>query len=52
MPGAVSAEDLPTAVIIRADKDASYGMVRRTLAEAQERGFAHFSLVVLRSKER
>lgn len=44
--------DLPTSVIIRADKDASYGMVRRTLAEAQERGFAHFSLVVLRSKER
>jgi biopolymer transport protein ExbD len=47
-----AAEDLPTTVIIRADKDASYGMVRRTLAEAQERGFAHFSLVVLRSKER
>ena len=46
------AEDLATHVVIRADKDASYGMVRRTLAEAQERGFAHFSLVVLRSKER
>lgn len=45
------AEDLPTNVVIRADKDASYGVVRRTLAEAQERGFANFSLVVLRSKD-
>ena len=40
--------ELPTVVILRADRDASYGMVRRTLAEAQERGFAQFSLVVLR----
>ena len=45
-------EELPTVVIIRADKDASYGSVRRALADAQERGFAHFSLVVLRSRER
>jgi biopolymer transport protein ExbD len=45
-------DDLATSVIIRADRDASYGMVRRTLAAAQERGFANFSLVVLRSKER
>jgi biopolymer transport protein ExbD len=44
------AEELPTIVILRADKDASYGTVRRTLAAAQERGFAHFSLVVLRSR--
>ena len=41
-------DELPTVVILRADRDASYGMVRRTLAEAQERGFAQFSLVVLR----
>jgi biopolymer transport protein ExbD len=47
-----NAEELPTVVIIRADKDATYGAVRRTLADAQERGFAHFSLVVLRSRER
>jgi biopolymer transport protein ExbD len=40
-------DELPTVVIVRADRDASYGMVRRTLAEAQERGFARFSLVVL-----
>ncbi len=45
-------EELPTVVVIRADKDASYGTIRRTLAEAQERGFAHFSLVVLRSPSR
>ena len=45
-------EDLPTVVVVRADKDASYGTVRRTLTTAQERGFAHFSLVVLRSRPR
>jgi biopolymer transport protein ExbD len=43
--------ELPTVVIVRADRSATYGMVRRTLAQAQERGFAHFSLVVLRSRE-
>ena len=42
-------ESLPTVVVLRADRDASYGAVRRTLADAQERGFAQFSLVVLRS---
>jgi biopolymer transport protein ExbD len=44
--------ELPTVVILRADRAASYGSVRRALAEAQERGFAHFSLVVLRSQTR
>jgi biopolymer transport protein ExbD len=45
-----SADDvLPTVVILRADRAASYGAVRRALAEAQDKGFAHFSLVVLRS---
>jgi biopolymer transport protein ExbD len=39
-------------VIVRADRRASYGAVRRALASAQQRGFAHFSLVVLRSAER
>jgi biopolymer transport protein ExbD len=43
--------ELSTVVVLRADKDASYGTVRRTLATAQERGFAHFSLVTLRSRE-
>lgn len=42
------AEELPTVVILRADRSVSYGAVRKTLAAAQERGFAHFSLVVLR----
>jgi biopolymer transport protein ExbD len=45
------AEELSTVVILRIDKDASYGAVRRVLAQAQERGFSHFSLVVLRSLE-
>jgi biopolymer transport protein ExbD len=43
-----AADELPTVVIVRADRSASYGAVRRTLATAQEQGFAHFSLVVLR----
>jgi biopolymer transport protein ExbD len=41
-------QDLLTFVIVRADREASYGGVRRTLATAQDQGFAHFSLVVLR----
>jgi biopolymer transport protein ExbD len=49
--GAAS-DELPTVVIVRADRAASYGAVRRTLATAQEQGFAHFSLVVLRRRER
>ena len=40
--------ELPTLVVIRADKDVSYGAVRRLLGTAQDRGFAHFTLVVLR----
>jgi biopolymer transport protein ExbD len=43
-----AAESLPTVVILRADRAVSYGAVRRTLVAAQEQGFAHFSLVVLR----
>lgn len=43
--------ELPTVVILRADREASYGHVRRTLAEAQAQGFANFSLVVLRRKQ-
>jgi biopolymer transport protein ExbD len=50
--GAAAAAELPTVVIVRADRAASYGTVRRTLATAQEQGFAHFSLVVLRRRER
>lgn len=50
-PG-TAADDLPTVVILRADRAASYGAVRRTLAAAQDLGFAHFSLVVLRRAAR
>jgi biopolymer transport protein ExbD len=46
------AGELPTVVVVRADRRATYGAVRRALAEAQGRGFAHFSLVVLRGAER
>ncbi len=42
--------EIPTRVIIRADRSARYGEVRETLALAQERGFARFSLIVLRSQ--
>ena len=49
--GAV-AEEIPTVVLLRADRSVSYGTVRRALATAQDRGFVHFSLVVLRRPER
>jgi biopolymer transport protein ExbD len=49
--GATALDDLPTVVILRADRSASYGAVRRALAAAQDKGFAHFSLVVLRSRQ-
>jgi biopolymer transport protein ExbD len=44
--------ELATVVVLRADRSASYGAVRRALAEAQDRGFIHFSLVVLRGQTR
>ncbi len=43
------ATEIPTLVVVRADRDASYGDVRRTLASAQTHGFARFTLVVIRS---
>jgi biopolymer transport protein ExbD len=49
---AAANDDLPTVVIVRADRAASYGAVRRALADAQDKGFAHFSLVVLRRRGR
>lgn len=51
LPGPSLGDELPTVVILRADRDASYGTVRRTLADAQEQGFAQFSLVVLRREQ-
>ena len=44
-------EELPTLVVIRADREAPYGEVRKTLATAQSKGFARFTLVVLRPEE-
>ncbi len=46
--GAGREEELPTLVVVRADRAASYGAVRRLLAAAQDKGFARFTLVVLR----
>jgi biopolymer transport protein ExbD len=42
--------ELPTIVIIWADRATPYGSVRQTLAQAQDKGFAHFSLVVDRGR--
>jgi len=44
------ADELATLVIVRADRDAPYGAVRKALATAQARGFARFSLIVLRER--
>ena len=46
--GVEATAELSTLVVVRADKAASYGTVRRMLVAAQEAGFAHFTLVVLR----
>ena len=40
--------ELPTVVVLRADRAASYGLVRGALTAAEAAGFTHFSLVVLR----
>ena len=48
----IESDELPTIVILRADRTASYGSVRRALAAAQDQGFAHFSLIVLRRHAR
>ena len=45
-------DELPTLVVVRADKAASFGSVRGLLATAQGEGFARFTLVVLRGPER
>ena len=45
-------EELPTQVVVRADKAVSFGAVRRLLTSAQERGFARFSLIVIKGGER
>lgn len=42
------AEELPTVVVVRADREAPYGTVRRALAAAQAQGFARFTMVVVR----
>ena len=50
--GEAELTELPTLVIVRADRAARYGVVRRTLRDAQRHGFARFALVVLRESPR
>jgi biopolymer transport protein ExbD len=50
--GAGNRPELPTLVVVRADRSASYGSVRRTLQAAQAHGFTRFTLVVLREDRR
>jgi biopolymer transport protein ExbD len=45
-------DELPTLVVVRADKAATFGSVRELLATAQDRGFARFTLIVLKGAER
>jgi biopolymer transport protein ExbD len=45
-------EELPTLVVVRADKAATFGAVRGLLTTAQERGFARFTLLVLKGADR
>jgi biopolymer transport protein ExbD len=44
-------DELPTLVVVRADKAAKFGSVRQLLATAQEQGFARFTLVVLKGSQ-
>ena len=44
-------EEVPTLVVIRADRNAAYGDVRKILAQAQAAGFVHFTMVVLRQEK-
>jgi biopolymer transport protein ExbD len=46
-----SGDELPTQVVVRADKDAKFGVVRGLLATAQRLGFAKFTLVVVRGPQ-
>jgi biopolymer transport protein ExbD len=48
--GRAAADTLPTVVIVRADRAATYGAVRRVLAEAQSQGFQTFSVIVKRDR--
>ena len=42
--------ELPTQVVLRVDESARYGMLRQLLTIAQTRGFARFSLVLIRGE--
>jgi len=44
-------EELPTLVVVRADKAVAFGAVRGLMATAQQQGFARFTLIVLRGPQ-
>jgi biopolymer transport protein ExbD len=44
------ARELPTVVVLRADRAATYGRIRGALVAAQAAGFAHFTLVVIHDR--
>jgi biopolymer transport protein ExbD len=44
-------DELPTLVVIRADRDARYGAIRSVISQAQSQGFGRFTLVVRREEE-
>ena len=46
------ATEIATQVLVRADRDATYGAVRATLASARAAGFSRLSLVILREDGR
>ena len=43
--------ELPTLILLRADREARFGLVRGVLRQAQKQGFGRFSLVVERSPQ-
>lgn len=43
--------ELPTVVVVRADRAAPFGAVRRVLEAAQRQGFARFTLLVLQQED-
>jgi len=47
-PAPATPAELPTLVVVRADKEVSFGTVRGLLGAAQEAGFVRFSLIVMR----
>jgi biopolymer transport protein ExbD len=50
-PGLKPGEDLPSTVVIRADKETPFRLLNRVISSCQEHGFRNFSLKALSRKE-